>query len=288
MKGTLKGCSVTELPTFDWITEPQEVPAALKELNPDQDVVCVLDNDKRRRSHLTHVATAQEHIAEIESLMSQQAMGRYTIAEVAKILAKENQLDEMKLLARLQEAANVKKLTVTDPDTGGTPIAPNAQPLVFSHWVSPDSVNALLKEWGVCYRFAWPRPWRTEGTAMPAPAPMVPEQAAGDDIDFAVLASPEKLIAAFGRFTGMDASWFDKWVDYPVLKNAIKVRGTSGRGRTTQPLFCPFLVMQGLMKKPRKGSNRIAFQSTEKPWELLKRHFVNVYATHQGVSPLDD
>lgn len=186
---------MTELPTFDWITEPQEVPEALKKLEPGQDVVCVICRDPRRRSHLTHEATAQEHIAEIESLMSRQAMGRYTIAEVATILAKENHLDEMKLLARLKETANDKKLAVTDPDTGGTPIAPNAQPLVFSHWVSPDSVNALLKEWGVCYRFAWPRPWRlvpsrhvpawdvavttpapVESTATPAPVVQVPTQ----------------------------------------------------------------------------------------------------------------
>jgi hypothetical protein len=153
---------VTELPTFDWITEPQAVPAALKKLKPDQVVVCIICRDKRRGSHLTHEATAQEHIAEIESLMSRQAMGRYTIAEIAKILAQENNLDEMKLLPRLQEATNDKKLAVTDPDTGGTPIAPNAQILIFNQWVHPKAVNALLASWDVNYQFGWPRPWHLQ------------------------------------------------------------------------------------------------------------------------------
>jgi hypothetical protein len=153
---------VTELPTFDWITEPQTVPVALKKLNPKQRVVCVICNDKARQSPLTHEATAQEHIAEIESLMSRQAMGRYSIAEIAKILAQENNLDEMKLLPRLQEAANDKKLTVTDPDTGGTPIAPNSQILIFNQWVHPKAVNALLASWHVNYQFAWPRPWHLQ------------------------------------------------------------------------------------------------------------------------------
>lgn len=150
---------MTELPTFDWITEPQEVPAALKKLKPKQDVVCVICRDKRRRSPLTNECTAQELIAEIEGVISRQAIGRYTIAEIATILAKENGLVEMKLLARLQEAANEKKLVVNDPDTGGTPIAPNAQILLWSHWVSPKTVNELLASWGVTYQLQWPRPW---------------------------------------------------------------------------------------------------------------------------------
>lgn len=107
-------------------------------------------------------------------------------------------------------------------------------------------------------------------------------------IDLSMLADPGQLIDAFGRYTNMDASWFDKWKDHPALNNAIKRKGTSGRGRTTEPLFCPFLVMQGLMKKPRRGSNRKEFLTDSKPWELLKRHFPNVYAIHQGLSPLND
>jgi hypothetical protein len=155
---------MVEQTEFDWATEPKAVPEALKKLKPEQNVVSVICRDARRGSPLTHEATAQEHIAEIESLMSRQAMGRYTIAEIAKILAQENNLDEMKLLPRLQEAAKDKKLAVTDPDTGGTPTAPNAQILIFNQWVHPEAVNALLDLWGVDYQFDWPRPWHSSAT----------------------------------------------------------------------------------------------------------------------------
>jgi len=108
------------------------------------------------------------------------------------------------------------------------------------------------------------------------------------DIDLSLLADPRQLIQAFGHYTNMDDSWFHKWEDYSALKNAIKRKGTYGRGRATEPLFCPFLVMQGLMKKPRKGSKRSAFINDETPWRRLKQYFPSVYAIHQGSSPLDD
>jgi hypothetical protein len=107
-------------------------------------------------------------------------------------------------------------------------------------------------------------------------------------IDLSMLADPSQLIEAFGRYTKMDASWFDKWQDHPSLKNAIKRKGTPGRGRTTKPLFCPFLVMHGLMKKPRRGNKRQAFLNDETPWRMLKQHFPRVYDMHKGESPLDD
>lgn len=113
---------------------------------------------------------------------------------------------------------------------------------------------------------------------------------AGQDktLDLSILADPGQLIDAFGRYTNMDKSWFDKWADNPVLNNAIMRKGTSGRGHTTEPLFCPFLVMQGLMTKPRKGSKRKPFLNDETPWRMLKRHFAPVYDLHRGESPLDD
>lgn len=107
-------------------------------------------------------------------------------------------------------------------------------------------------------------------------------------IDLSMLAGPGQLIDAFGLHTGMNASWFKNLKDYPALSGAIKRKGTSGRGRATEPLFCPFLVMQGLMKTPRKGSKRKAFKEAATPWRMLKRHFPRVYDMHQGQSPLDD
>lgn len=121
-------------------------------------------------------------------------------------------------------------------------------------------------------------------TEAPQPEPVVQ----AEEIDLSMLADPGQLIDAFGRYTNMDASWFDKWKDYPALNNAIKRKGTSGRGRTTEPLFCPFLVMLGLMKKPRSGSKRKAFEVEGTPWRMLKQHFPRVYNMHKGLSPLDD
>jgi len=109
-----------------------------------------------------------------------------------------------------------------------------------------------------------------------------------DGPDRSMLADPDELIEAFGKVTGMSKAWFDKWGDNYVLRDAIKFKGTSGRGRSTAPLFCPFLVMQGLMKNPRKGSKRRAFINDETPWRKLKQYFPLVYEKHQGLSPLDD
>jgi hypothetical protein len=155
---------VTELPTFDWITEPQEVPAALKKLKPEQDVVCLICSDKCRRSPLTNECTARELIAEIEGVISRQSMSRYTILEIANILASENNLDTEELFKRLAIAANDRTLALRNPNTGGIPITPTDQVLIWSQWVSPEDMNALLASWKVNYRLEWPRPWRLPAT----------------------------------------------------------------------------------------------------------------------------
>lgn len=106
--------------------------------------------------------------------------------------------------------------------------------------------------------------------------------------DYGLLATRYQLIKAFGNFTGMDDSWFRNVKDFPALDVARIGRGQGGRGHIVEPMFCPYLVMQWLMKKPRKGSRRQAFKTNEKPWQLLKGHFPKVYAQHQGDSPLED
>jgi hypothetical protein len=122
----------------------------------------------------------------------------------------------------------------------------------------------------------------------PTPAPQESHVGQDETLDLSILADPGQMIDAFGRYTNMDKSWFDKWADNPVLNNAIMRKGTSGRGHTTEPLFCPFLVMQGLMTKPRISSKRKPFLNDETPWRMLKRHFAPVYDLHRGESPLDD
>jgi hypothetical protein len=100
-------------------------------------------------------------------------------------------------------------------------------------------------------------------------------------IDLSVLAGPGQLIAAFGKFTGMDASWFDNLTDTPRLLAARKVTGTGGK-HYTPPLFCPFEVMQWLIDEKRKKGRKV---SPDKAWQLLQSNFEKVYNTRSAGDP---
>lgn len=101
-------------------------------------------------------------------------------------------------------------------------------------------------------------------------------------IDYSLLATREQLIEAFGRFTGMDATWFDNLKDKPALWNARKVEGQGGRGHVLEPLFCPFEVMQWLASSKRRTGRSLGL---EKAWELLERNFPKVYNSNSVADP---
>lgn len=105
--------------------------------------------------------------------------------------------------------------------------------------------------------------------------------AQAEAIDFSVLADPGQLIEAFGKFTDMDASWFDNLKDTPRLLAARKVTGTGGR-HYTPPLFCPFEVMLWLIDERRKKGKKV---SPEKAWQLLQSNFEKVYNTRSAGDP---
>jgi hypothetical protein len=119
---------------------------------------------------------------------------------------------------------------------------------------------------------------------LPQPAP---EVAAIPDrgIDFAALATRQQLIAAFGAFTGMDASWFTNLKDLPKLKAARKVVGHGSKGHTTEPYFCPFEVMQWLVDPKRKKGRAV---NDHTAWRLLEQHFPKVYAQRSVGDPRDN
>lgn len=100
--------------------------------------------------------------------------------------------------------------------------------------------------------------------------------------EFSMLATREQLIEAFGRFTGMDASWFSNLTDTPALLAARKVTGQGGRGHVAEPLFCPFTVMQWLADSKRRKGRKL---SAEKAWELLEKNFPKVYDTRSVADP---
>lgn len=100
--------------------------------------------------------------------------------------------------------------------------------------------------------------------------------------DFSILATREQLIEAFGRFTGMDASWFKNITDTPALLAARKVTGQGGRGHIAEPWFCPFEVMQWLADSKRRKGRKL---STEKAWERLEKNFPKVHSVHSVADP---
>lgn len=109
----------------------------------------------------------------------------------------------------------------------------------------------------------------------PSPEPVVAE------IDYSMLATPEKLIEAFGQFTGMDRFWFNKLADKPELLAARAVEGKRGRGGYA-PLFYPFTVMSWLIDQKRKTGKPI---SEATAWRMLKAHFPKVHAAHSDYDP---
>lgn len=72
-----------------------------------------------------------------------------------------------------------------------------------------------------------------------APAPAVAESASdAPACDFSMLATRDQLIEAFGRFTNMDASWFNNLKDTPCFTE----RPQSGRTRRART-YCRAVVL---------------------------------------------
>lgn len=97
---------------------------------------------------------------------------------------------------------------------------------------------------------------------------------APEEVDYSVLAIRSQLVDAFGAFTGMDKTWFKNLNDLPGLKNARRATGTGGRGRSSEPMFCPYEVMQWLLNPKRKKGRPL---SQDKGWEILEKNFKKVY-----------
>lgn len=117
----------------------------------------------------------------------------------------------------------------------------------------------------------------------PAPEPDLPADAAPSGIDYSMLATPERLIEAFGSFTGMNEGWFRNTKDRPDLHEAKAIAGV--RGRNGQPpLFNVFGVMQYLISPSRRQGERLSERTA---WRLLKSNFPKVYAAHESLAPDD-
>lgn len=113
-----------------------------------------------------------------------------------------------------------------------------------------------------------------EGFQNPVDFQNEPEAQLQDDnpLDFALLATRADLLTAY-EVWGLKKQWFDELNSHTWLKEARRQIGQGQRGHVVEPLFCPYLVMFGLVKIIR-GKKRI---SEEKGWDLLQRHFPRVY-----------
>ncbi len=169
---------------------------------------------------------------------------------------------------QLQEAAQRGEIPIRDPQTC-LPIK-SPQPRTFWELVTPADVNAWLEKQGAPYRWDVDTPEGTsESQAAPKPAP-----------DYAMLATPEKLIEAFGSMSGMKLSWFRSMKDRPALDDAVVIKGARGRNGAP-PLLDVFSVMQYLIDPKRRGKKL----REETGWRLLKAHFPKVYAAHESYDP---
>ena len=98
--------------------------------------------------------------------------------------------------------------------------------------------------------------------------------------DYAMLATPEKLIEAFGSMSGMNREWFRSMKDRSPLQKAVTVPGVRGRNGGP-PLLDVFTVFQYLIDPKRRGKK----MQSETGWRLLKAHFPSVYAQHEAYDP---
>ncbi len=104
------------------------------------------------------------------------------------------------------------------------------------------------------------------------PAPTAP--------NYAMLATPDQLIAAFGSMSGMDSGWFRSMKDRPALQEAVVIKGVKGR-HGAPPMLDVFKVLQYLLSPKRQGRKLLP----ETGWRLLKGHFPKVYAVHEACDP---
>lgn len=91
-------------------------------------------------------------------------------------------------------------------------------------------------------------------------------------LDFALLATRAELLTAYAAW-GLKKQWFGELNSHLWLKDARRQVGQGQRGHVVEPLFCPYLVMHGLVNNIR-GRSRL---TDVKGWAILERYFPNVY-----------
>jgi hypothetical protein len=102
-------------------------------------------------------------------------------------------------------------------------------------------------------------------------------------IDFSLLATPDQLITAFGKY-GLNAGLFKNVTNSRWLLNARKVKGVGKKGQEITPMFCPYEVMRGALKSSRIIKNNM---NERQGWIVLKQSFPKAYEPYASYSELD-
>ena len=103
----------------------------------------------------------------------------------------------------------------------------------------------------------------------------------GAPLNYRLLATRQGLIDVFGKFTGMDRSWFRCLKDAPALLAARRVKGR-GMRHSVEPWFCPYSVMCWLIDPKRRRGRKL---SQDKGWDLLEKNFPDAYVKVSTVDP---
>lgn len=129
-----------------------------------------------------------------------------------------------------------------------------------------------------------PEPTQDTTTTVAKPstpaAPVVEDE--GPELDYGMLATREQLLDAFAKW-GLDEAWFADLNSHHWLLDARRQKGQGQRGHVIEPLFCPFDVMSGLIRKVRKAKRL----NPDVAWRTLEHKFPKVYATFETFDPRD-
>lgn len=103
---------------------------------------------------------------------------------------------------------------------------------------------------------------------------------ATSDVNYKLLATPTQLLDAF-QTRGLRASWFAELQSHAWLLKARKHKGQGQRGHAIPPLFCPYLVMSGLMHNVRRDKRL----RPDVAWRILQAKFTVVYNEFESHDP---
>jgi hypothetical protein len=152
-------------------------------------------------------------------------------------------------------------------------------PLPTLDWlVSLDEATQWLKSKGIDINLDGLMAELGDGNTAPEQEATTP----ASELDYSLLATRSQLLDAFQRW-GMKAAWFDDLNSRTWLLDARRQKGQGQRGHVIDPLFCPYLVMLGLIGKVRKA-NRLPPGTA---WRTLEHKFPKVYAAFEDHDPRD-